>query len=624
MLTKTHSCGILTGMCGIIGYIGKNQASPVIMAGLKSMEYRGYDSAGLAVIQADNSIACQKKVGKLGNLQAELDKFDLNGTVGIGHTRWATHGKPNDTNAHPHHDCTEEIYLIHNGIIENYHDIKTVLESNGHTFYSATDTEVLAHLIEEHHKTLSFEEAFIRALNEVVGTYGVVAISTKEPEKILAARLGSPMILGIIGNGEYMVASDVSAIMKHTRDVIYLNDGEVCVLTRAGYTMKDLKAQVVDYTIHRVDWDLAQAQKQGYKHFMLKEIMEQPDVIMNALRGRLKQEEGLSHMSGFFEQADRLKAAKRVIIVGMGTALYAGQVGEYMIEEYAGIPVEVESAAEFRYRKPIIDHDTVVIAITQSGETADLIAAIREAKLKDALVLGVVNVVGSTIAREVDAGAYCHAGPEIGVASTKATMTQLTVLALITLFLGRQRGMSIVTGQRIAKELLALPEKIQIILDQADKIKVLAEKYRDYRDFFFLGRKYNFPIAFEGALKLKEISYIHAEGYGAGDLKHGPIALIDENFPSIVICPQDSVYEKVMSNLQEVKARSGKVIAIATEGDTHVAEIADDVIYIPKTLEMLTPLLSVVPLQLFAYYLADSLGRDVDQPRNLAKSVTVE
>lgn len=611
-------------MCGIIGYIGKEQASPIIMDGLKRMEYRGYDSAGLAVIQDDKSIECRKKVGKLGNLQAELEKFDLGGTVGIGHTRWATHGRPSDTNAHPHNDCREEIYLIHNGIIENYHDIKTVLEKKGHKFYSATDTEVLVHLIEEHHKTLNFEEAFITALNEVVGTYGVVAISSKEPEKMLAARLGSPMILGIIGNGEYMVASDVAAIMKHTRDVIYLNDGEVCVLTRDKYSIKDLKSQSVDHIIHKVDWDITQAQKQGYKHFMLKEINEQPDVIMNALRGRIKQEEGLAHMRGFLEHADRLKDAKRIIIVAMGTALYVGQVGEYMIEEYAGIPVEVESAAEFRYRKPIIDHDTVVIAITQSGETADLIAAVREAKLKDALVLGIVNVVGSTIAREVDAGAYSHAGPEIGVASTKATISQLTVLALVTLFFGRQRGMSVVTGQRIAKELLALPEKVQTILDQAETIKALAEKYNKYRDFFFLGRKYNYPIAFEGALKLKEISYIHAEGYGAGDLKHGPIALIDENFPSVVICPQDSVYEKVMSNLQEVKARSGPVLAIATEGDTHIAEVADDVIYIPKTLEMLTPLLSVVPLQLFAYYLADSLDRDIDQPRNLAKSVTVE
>ncbi len=610
-------------MCGIIGYIGKQQATPIIMDGLKRMEYRGYDSAGLAVIQSDD-IACHKKEGKLGNLQAELAKFDLNGSVGIGHTRWATHGKPSDTNAHPHHDCQEEIYLIHNGIIENYHDIKTALSAKGHTFYSATDTEVLVHLIEEHHKTLPFEQAFITALNEVVGTYGVVALSSKEPRKIMAARLGSPMILGIIGEGEYMVASDVAAIMKHTREVIYLNDGEVCVLTDKGYEMKDLKAQAVQYTIQQVDWDFTQAQKQGYEHFMLKEIHEQPEVLMNALRGRIKQEEGLAHMRGFIEQAERLQNTNRIIIVAMGTALYAGQVGEYMIEEYAGIPVEVESAAEFRYRKPVIDEHTTVIAISQSGETADLIAAVKESKLKGALVLGLVNVVGSTIAREVHAGAYCHAGPEIGVASTKAFMAQLTMLALVTLQLGRQRGMSVVTGQRIAKELLALPEKIKQIFEQEGDIAKLAKQYSQYHDFFFLGRKYNYPIAYEGALKLKEISYLHSEGYGAGDLKHGPIALIDEQFPSVVIVPQDSVYEKVVSNLQEIKARSGKVLAIATEGDTHVAEIADDVIYIPKTLEMLTPLLAIVPLQLFAYYVAKELGRDIDQPRNLAKSVTVE
>lgn len=610
-------------MCGIIGYIGKQQATSIIMDGLKRMEYRGYDSSGLAVIQSDR-IACHKKVGKLGNLQAELNKYDLAGTVGIGHTRWATHGQPSDSNAHPHNDCQEEIYLIHNGIIENYHDIKTALRDTGHTFYSATDTEVLVHLIEEYHKKLSFEEAFIAALNDVVGTYGVVAISSKEPHKIMAARLGSPMILGIIGEGEYIVASDVAAIMKHTREVIYLNDGEVCVLTDHGYEIKDLRAQAVQPKIHQVTWDISQAQKQGYKHFMLKEIHEQPDVIMNALRGRVKPAEGLAHMRGFIEHTERLQAAKRVIIVAMGTALYASQVGEYMIEEYAGIPVEVESAAEFRYRKPVISDDTVVIVVSQSGETADLIAALREAKLKGALVLGLVNVVGSTIAREVDAGAYCHAGPEVGVASTKAFMAQLTVLALVAIFLGRQRGLSVVMGQRIIKELWQLPEKVKFILEHTESIQRLAKKYSQYHDFFFLGRKYNYPIAYEGALKLKEISYLHAEGYGAGDLKHGPIALIDEQLPCIILAPQDSVYEKVVSNMQEVKARQGRVLAVATEGDTLIPTIADDVVFIPKTLEMLTPLLAVVPLQLFAYYVADALGRDIDQPRNLAKSVTVE
>ncbi len=610
-------------MCGIIGYIGKQPAKPIIMEGLKRMEYRGYDSAGLAVIN-NGAVQCYKKVGKLGNLQTEILQQSIPGTVGIGHIRWATHGQPSDLNAHPHHDCRKEIYLNHNGIIENYHDIKSVLTDKGHTFYSDTDTEVLVHLIEEHHKTIPFEEAVIAALNQVIGTYGIVALSSKEPDKIVAARLGSPLILGIIGDGEYIIASDVAAIMQHTREVIYLQDGEVCVVTPRHYSIKDLKAQQVDRVVEKVEWDISQAQKQGYPHFMLKEIMEEPDVIMNSLRGRLLPNEGLAHMRGFLEQADRLKQADRIIIIAMGTALYAGMVGEYMLEEYAGIPVEVESAAEFRYRKPILTERTTVLIISQSGETADVIAATREAKLKGALVFGIVNVVGSTIARDVTGGAYSHAGPEIGVASTKAFIAQLTVLALVTLFFGRQRGMSVVTGQRIAKELLELPSKVHQILDQADRIKELAERYADYTDFFFIGRKYNYPIAMEGALKLKEVSYIHAEGYGAGDLKHGPIALIDEEFPTVALVPKDSVYEKVISNISEVKARHGRVLAIATEGDTQIGTLADDVIFIPKTLEMLTPLLSIVPLQLFAYYIAVKLGKDVDQPRNLAKSVTVE
>ncbi|MBI2415447.1 MAG: glutamine--fructose-6-phosphate transaminase (isomerizing) [Candidatus Kerfeldbacteria bacterium] len=611
-------------MCGIIGYIGKQPATPIIMDGLKRMEYRGYDSAGLAVIVNDQRIECRKKMGKLANLQAELAKYDLPGSVGIGHTRWATHGEPNDINAHPHHDCQEEIYLNHNGIIENYYEIKAALEQQGHTFYSATDTEVLAHLIEQHHKTLNFEEAFLAALNEVIGTYGVVAISNKEPEKILAARLGSPMILGIVGDGEYIVASDVAAIMQHTRQVIYLEDREVCVLTPQGYTIKDLQAKKIDHAVNEVDWDVSQAQKQGYPHFMLKEIMEQPRVVLDCLRGRVKIEEGLAHLRGLHEYSERLQQCNRMIIVGMGTALHAAMVGEYMIEEYAELPVEIESAAEFRYRKPILDDRTVVVAVSQSGETADTIAAVREAKLKGALVLGIVNVVGSTMAREVHAGAYTHAGPEIGVASTKAFTAQLTVLALITLFLGRQRDLSLVMGQRIAKELLEMPHKMQQILDQADTIAGLAKQYGAYHDFFFIGRKYNFPMALEGALKLKEISYIHAEGYGAGDMKHGPIALIDDQFPTVAIAPQDSVYQKTVSNIQEIKARQGKVIAIVTTGDTILPKVADTVIAIPKTLEMLTPILAAVPLQLLAYHIADQLKRDIDQPRNLAKSVTVE
>lgn len=610
-------------MCGIIGYIGSKQAAPIIMEGLKRMEYRGYDSSGLAVIK-DNKIKGCKKAGKLKNLQAELKKYDLDGQVGMGHIRWATHGEPNDNNAHPHRDCNEEVYIIHNGIIENYAEIKTVLANKGHEFYSETDTEILAHLIEDYHKESNFEESVIAALNDVVGTYGIVALSSKEPEKIVAARLGSPLILGIINEGEYLVASDVSAIMKHTREVVYLEEGEICTLTPQGYSIKDLKAQEIERTTERVDWDISKVQKLGYPHFMLKEIMEQPEVVMNSMRGRLKPEEGLAFMRGFVEREQELMEIDRMIIVAMGTANYAGMVGEYMIEEYAGIPVEVESAAEFRYRTPVIDERTAVLAISQSGETADTIAAIREAKLKGALVLGIVNVVGSTIAREVDIGAYSHAGPEIGVASTKAFISQLTVLSLVALFLGRQRGLSVVMGQRIAKELLEIPGKIESILKNTEQIQKLAIKYSKYEDYFFISRKYNFPIALEGALKLKEISYVHAEGYSAAEMKHGPIALIDENFPTVAIVPQDSVYDKTLSNMQEIKARKGKIIAIATAGDEKVGTIADDVIFIPKTLEMLTPLLSVIPAQLFSYYVANELGRDIDQPRNLAKSVTVE
>lgn len=610
-------------MCGIIGYIGNKEATPIIMDGLKSMEYRGYDSAGLAVIR-DTTVESCKKAGKLENLTAELKKYDLGGNVGIGHIRWATHGEPNDTNAHPHNDCNEEVYIIHNGIIENYAEIKTVLKEKGHEFYSATDTEVLAHLIEEYHKTLDFESSVIAALNDVVGTYGIAALSSKEPQKIIAARLGSPLVLGIISEGEYMVASDVSAILSHTREVVYLREGEICVMTPQGYSIKDLKSQEVEHVTEQIDWDISKVQKQGYEHFMMKEIMEQPEIVMNSMRGRLKSDEGLSFMRGFVENNDRIQQIDRIVIVAMGTALYAGMVGEYMIEEYAGIPVEVESAAEFRYRKPILNERTAVLAITQSGETADTIAAVREAKLKGALVLGIVNVVGSTMAREVDAGVYSHAGPEIGVASTKAFMSQLTVLTLVALFLGRQRGMSVVTGERIAKELLEIPKKIQLVLDRASEVQALAKKYSSFKNAFFIGRKYSYPIALEGALKLKEVSYVHAEGYSAAEMKHGPIALIDEDFLTVAIVPQDSVYEKTLSNIQEVKARKGKVIAITTDGEEKLKGIADDVLYIPKTLEMLTPLLSVIPLQLFSYYVAAELGRDIDQPRNLAKSVTVE
>ncbi len=611
-------------MCGIIGYLGNKEATPILLDGLKRMEYRGYDSAGIAVLNKEG-VKCVKKQGKIENLEAELPKQKTDGTIGIAHTRWATHGAPSDVNAHPHSGCGEKLYLVHNGIIENYSKLKAELEKKGHKIKTDTDTEILAHLIEEHYpEGVKLEEAVKKALSEVEGTYGLGVVSSQDPNKIVAARLGSPLVLGVVNDSEFVIASDITALLKHTRQVIYLDDYEVAVITPEGFEISTLDNKAVDKQVEEIDWDTEAAEKQGYPHFMLKEIMEQPKIVEDAIRGRLKIDEGLAHLGGFIEQRERLKDVNRIVIVACGTAYYAGCVGEYMIEEYAGLPVEVEFASEFRYKKPVLDKQTAVIVISQSGETADTLAAMREAKRKGAVTLGIINVVGSTIAREVDAGAYSHAGPEIGVASTKAFMSQLTILALVTVFLGRQRGMSLVMGQRILEELTQIPSKIKKILEQKDDLKKLAEKYKDYQDFFFLGRKYNFAIAYEGALKLKEISYIHAEGYGSGEMKHGPIALIDENFPSFFIAPQDSVYDKVISNLQETKARKGKIISLTTEGNTELAEMSDDIIYIPKTLEMLTPMLTVVPLQLFSYHIAVLLGRDVDQPRNLAKSVTVE
>ncbi|MBU0731502.1 glutamine--fructose-6-phosphate transaminase (isomerizing) [Patescibacteria group bacterium] len=612
-------------MCGIIGYIGKKRATPILMEGLKKMEYRGYDSSGLAVIERDG-IKCTKKEGKIENLEKELPTMDLDGVVGIAHTRWATHGEPSDEHAHPHWGCKKDLFLVHNGIIENYPQLKEQLIKEGHKIKTKTDTEILAHLIEKYYEDedVKLEQAVQKALQNVKGTYGIAVITSDEPNKIVVARMGSPLVLGIISDGEYLIASDVTAILKHTRNVMYLEDGEMATVTDEGMEVVTLDNKPVEKKTEKVDWEIAQAEKKGYPHFMLKEIMEQPEVVLNAIRGRMMEEEGLAHLGGFIEQKGRLAKINSITIVACGTAYYAGMVGEYMIEEYAGIPVDVEYASEFRYKKPVIDENTAVIVITQSGETADTLAALREAKRKGALTLGIVNVVGSTIAREVDAGAYSHAGPEIGVASTKAFMSQLAILALVTMFLGRQRNMSLVMGQRILEELKEMPKKIEKVLKQNDEIKRLAKKYYKSPSFFFMGRKYNFPIALEGALKLKEISYIHAEGYGSGEMKHGPIALIDDKFPSFFLAPQDSVYEKVISNMEEIKARKGKIIAVATQGDKAIEKIADDVIYIPKTIEMLSPMLTVVPMQLFAYHVAVLLKRDVDQPRNLAKSVTVE
>lgn len=617
-------------MCGIIGYVGHQKAKPILMEGLKRLEYRGYDSAGLAVL-GNKKIKSVRAVGKVAELEKKIAGSDLEGTIGIAHTRWATHGKPSVANSHPHTDCKNEIFVVHNGIIENYLELKNNLLKKGHKFKSETDTEVIAHLIEdERKKTGDLFEAVQKALFQLMGAYGIAVISKNDPNMIVVAKKGSPLLFGV-GEGEYVVSSDAAAIINHTKQVIYLSDGEVAKITPQGYQVIEMGQGKVKKEMVEINWSQESAQKGGFKHFMLKEIHEQPQAIESAIQGRVDKfiKEGsqipiLGGLAPTSEVKDRLAKIKRIIIVSCGTSYYSGLVGEYMIEEYTGIPVEVETASEFRYRKPVLDETTAVLAISQSGETADTLEAIREGKLKGALTLGIVNVVGSTISRETDAGVYNHAGPEIGVASTKAFTSQLSILALVTLSLGRQRQMSFVMGRRIAEELKRIPGLIKKILKKEEEIKLIAKKYGKYENWLYLGRKYNFPIAMEGALKLKEISYVHAEGYAAGEMKHGPIAMIDGNFPSLFIVPTDSVYEKVISGMEEVKARGGKILAIATEKNKEIAKLVDDVIYIPKTLEMLTPLLSVIPLQLLAYYIGVNKGYDVDKPRNLAKSVTVE
>lgn len=617
-------------MCGIIGYVGHQKAKPILMEGLKRLEYRGYDSAGLAVL-GNKKIKSVRAVGKVAELEKKIAGSDLEGTIGIAHTRWATHGKPSVANSHPHTDCKNEIFVVHNGIIENYLELKNNLLKKGHKFKSETDTEVIAHLIEdERKKTGDLFEAVQKALFQLMGAYGIAVISKNDPNMIVVAKKGSPLLFGV-GEGEYVVSSDAAAIINHTKQVIYLSDGEVAKITSQGYQVIEMGQGKVKKEMVEINWSQESAQKGGFKHFMLKEIHEQPQAIESAIQGRVDKfiKEGsqipiLGGLAPTSEVKDRLAKIKRIIIVSCGTSYYSGLVGEYMIEEYTGIPVEVETASEFRYRKPVLDETTAVLAISQSGETADTLEAIREGKLKGALTLGIVNVVGSTISRETDAGVYNHAGPEIGVASTKAFTSQLSILALVTLSLGRQRQMSFVMGRRIAEELKRIPGLIKKILKKEEEIKLIAKKYGKYENWLYLGRKYNFPIAMEGALKLKEISYVHAEGYAAGEMKHGPIAMIDGNFPSLFIVPTDSVYEKVISGMEEVKARGGKILAIATEKNKEITKLVDDVIYIPKTLEMLTPLLSVIPLQLLAYYIGVNKGYDVDKPRNLAKSVTVE
>jgi glucosamine--fructose-6-phosphate aminotransferase (isomerizing) len=609
-------------MCGIIGYLGKKQAAHLLLEGLRRLEYRGYDSSGVSVVNDKNKIVTLKAVGKIDNLANLLEKKMPKGNLGIGHSRWASHGGVTEKNAHPHFDCQKNIFLVHNGIIENYRELKEKLIKEGHKFISETDTETISHLIEKFFRG-NLEEAVIKALKLVKGTYGLAIISKSDPQKIVVARNSSPILIGL-GDNEYFVASDASAILTHTRKVIYLNDGEIAIITPKGVNFTNLTRENLPKKTEILEWDLEKVQKAGYPHFMLKEIFEQPEALRNSIAGRLIEKEGLAKLGGLENVQNKLREIERLIIVGCGTAYLAGLVGEYMLEEYAGVPTEVEFGSEFRYRKPILDRKSALLCISQSGETADTLAALREAKRKGILTLGIVNVVGSTISRETDAGVYNHIGPEIAVASTKAFTSQLIILALLTLFLGRQRQMSLVMGQRIAEEIKRLPDLVEKVLNQAPLIKKIAKKYYQAKNFLFLGRKYNYSIALEGALKLKEISYIHAEGYAAGEMKHGPLALVDKNFPTFGIAPSDSVYEKIVSNLEEIKARGGPILVLATEGNQEIRKLTKDIIYIPKTLEMLTPILSVIPLQLFAYYCAVLKGYDVDRPRNLAKSVTVE
>jgi glucosamine--fructose-6-phosphate aminotransferase (isomerizing) len=591
------------------------------MDGLKRLEYRGYDSAGVALINGQG-LSIQKNAGKISALQQMIDAVPLSGSIGIAHTRWATHGEPTTNNAHPHVDGTGDIAIVHNGIIENYQALKAKLQSEGHTFTTDTDTEVLAHLIEKYHNG-SLEEAVATALALVEGTYGIAVVSKREPEKVVGARMGSPLVVGV-GDGEYWVASDVSAILRYTKNVVYLDDGEMVVITPNEYRTTTIDGRQMDKEVQEVEWELEQIEKGGHPHFMLKEIFEQPQSIQNAFRGRLVAEEGSAKLGGLNMERNALRLIDRITIIGCGTSWHSSMIGEYMLEEVGSMPVEVEYASEFRYRKPIIKAGTVVLAVSQSGETIDTLAAMREAQKRGAPALGIVNVVGSTIARESDGGVYTHAGPEIGVASTKAFTSQIAVLAVLTLCLARLRGMSEEEGRHIVREIQAVPEKIERIFETDNEIQKIAKAYSHHNNFLYLGRGFNFPVALEGALKLKEISYIHAEGYPAAEMKHGPIALIDDHMPVVFICIQDSAYDKVLSNMEEVRARKGKIIAVASEGDDRVKEKADHVIYVPRTEEMLYPLLTVIPLQLLAYHIAVERGCNVDQPRNLAKSVTVE
>ncbi|MCA9364446.1 MAG: glutamine--fructose-6-phosphate transaminase (isomerizing) [Candidatus Moranbacteria bacterium] len=613
-------------MCGIVGYIGKKEAVTVLLEGLHHLEYRGYDSAGLCVLPSAHSrkrrASVVRSVGKVDALVDLVSKKNVSGFVGIAHTRWATHGRPSVANAHPH--SVGNIHVVHNGIIENYQSLREKLIERGCRFRSDTDSEVVAHLIALERVKHDFETSVYRALSKIRGAYALVIVCDDDPDKMIAVKNSSPLVVGV-GRDDFIIASDVSAIVQRTKNVLYLNDGEVIVLSRDGeYSVCSLNRLVKRRKPQVIDWSPEQAQKGGYEHFMFKEIFEQPHAVVDALRGRVVISDGLVRLGGLRSVEDRLCQIKRIVIVSCGTSYHAGLVGKYMIEEYAGVSVEVEFASEFRYRKPLVDKHMAVIVISQSGETADTLAAVREAKNKGALTLGIVNAVGSAIARETDAGVYNHAGPEIGVASTKAFTSQLSILVLLTVLLGRGRDMSFVMGQKILTELERIPHLITSILKREKELRVIARAYVKNDAMFFLGRKYHYPIALEGALKIKEIAYVNAQGYASGEMKHGPIALIEDGFPCVFLAPKDSVYEKTLSGMEEVRARGGRIFAVSTVGAKEVSSIADDVFFIPKTLEMLTPLLLVVPLQIFSYHVGVMRGLDVDQPRNLAKSVTVE
>ena len=612
-------------MCGIVGYLGSENAAPILLESLRRLEYRGYDSAGVAILTEDG-LRTVKRAGKIRELEGALGNGAApTGRVGIAHTRWATHGPPNEVNAHPHTNAAGDIALIHNGIIENADVLRKMLECEGYVFQSDTDTEVIVHLIDHVWASGShLEDAVAAALQEVEGAYGIAVISSRDPEKIVVARNGSPLLLGIGKDGTFMAGSDVAAVVGLTRDVVYLDDGDYAVLDRNGYRTFHLERGSVARPVHEVTWDLEAIEKSGYEHFMLKEIFEQPDSLRDVMRGRLLSEEGTSRLGGLRLHSDELEQVDRITITACGTSWHAALIGAYLLEEMARIPVNVQYASEFRYKNPVIEDGTLVVAISQSGETADTLAALKEARRRGAPTMGIVNVVGSSIARATDFGVYLHAGPEIGVASTKAFTSQIVALVLFTLHMGRRREMSVLEGREMVAALEALPGQVEEILQLNDEIKELARVYADAHNFLYLGRGYQFPVALEGALKLKEVSYIHAEGYPAAEMKHGPIALIDENMPVVFLAPRDAVYGKVVSNIEEVKARDGKVIAVVSDGAPELVGKVDHMIQIPHTIPALAPILCSVPLQLLAYHIAVLRGCDVDQPRNLAKSVTVE